>query len=80
MTVAAAELLEFLRARFYRSARVLHVMEDGAARIRTLFRRLVAEPSLLPEPQQQRIARDGLHRTVCDYVAGMTDRFLLQQT
>lgn len=80
MTVAAAELLEFLRSRFYRSPRVLHVMEDGAARIRRLFQRLVADPSQLPEPQQKRIPRDGLHRAVCDYVAGMTDRFLLQQT
>ncbi|MEY4672902.1 MAG: hypothetical protein RL148_686 [Planctomycetota bacterium] len=80
MAVAANELLEFLRQRFYRSPRVLHVMEDGAARIRTLFNRLAADPAQLPEPQQGRIGRDGLHRTVCDYVAGMTDRFLMQQT
>jgi len=41
---------------------------------------LAADPAQLPEPQQGRIGRDGLHRTVCDYVAGMTDRFLMQQT
>ena len=79
MTVLAAEVLEFLRERFYRSARVLEVMHDGAARIQRRFRELLAQPELLPAAHQTRIDRDGLPRVVCDYVAGMTDRFLVQQ-
>lgn len=80
MTVMAHELLEFLRARFYRSPRVLAVMNDGAARIRKLFHALVADPARLPESARQRVDRDGLHRAICDYIAGMTDRYLHRAT
>ncbi len=80
MTVAAQELLEFLRLRYYKSPRVLAVMNDGAARIRRLFAELVADPKKLPETAQRRLDHDGAERTVCDYVAGMTDRFLMRAT
>lgn len=80
MTVQAQELLEFLRERFYRSPRVLAVMHDGAARIRALFTRLLAAPQELPASARARLERDGLHRMICDYVAGMTDRYLLRAT
>jgi dGTPase len=79
-TVQAQELLEFLRVRYYKSPRVLGVMHDGAARIRRLFAALVADPSPLPEATRRRIDRDGLHRTICDYIAGMTDRYLHRAT
>jgi dGTPase len=80
MAVMAQELLEFLRARFYKSPRVLAVMHDGAARIRELFGRLVKDPAAMPDSFRARVRSDGLQRTVCDYIAGMTDRYLLQQT
>src|SRR5262249_3198698 len=80
MAVLADELLEFLRQRFYRSERVLAVMRAGAERIRQRFRAYAAQPEHLPVAQRARIANDGLQRVVCDYVAGMTDRFLVQQT
>jgi dGTPase len=80
MTVLAQELLEFLRERFYRSPRVLAVMHDGAARIRRLFAALLGAPERLPESARARLERDGLHRVVCDYIAGMTDRFLHRAT
>lgn len=80
MTVMAQELLEFLRERFYKSPRVLAVMNDGAARIRRLFATLRADPAGLPPSARSRIDRDGLPRTICDYIAGMTDRFLHRAT
>ncbi|MBM4060418.1 MAG: dNTP triphosphohydrolase, partial [Planctomycetes bacterium] len=80
IAVQAQEVLEFLRERFYRSSRVLEVMQDGAARIRRLFAALRLDPTGLPEPHQRRVARDGLERTICDYIAGMTDRFLHRAT
>jgi dGTPase len=76
----ARELLEFLRERFYRSRRVLAVMERGQERIRVAFARLRSDPGELPESVRARIDEEGLERTVCDYVAGMTDRFLLRVT
>ena len=80
MAVLAQEVLEFLRARFYRADRVLAVMEDGAARIRHLFAALRTDPSSLPETHRRRIDSDGLERTICDYIAGMTDRYLHRAT
>ncbi len=80
LAVQAQQVLEFLRARFYRSPRVLAVMQDGAARIRRLFASLQNAPTGLPETHQKRIPNDGLERTICDYIAGMTDRFLHRAT
>ncbi|MBK8100392.1 MAG: dNTP triphosphohydrolase [Planctomycetes bacterium] len=80
MAVMAQELLEFLRQSFYRSPRVLTVMEDGAQRIRRLFERLLQNPHELPAAATERLARDGLHRVACDHIAGMTDRYLLRHT
>ena len=80
MAVLAQEVLEFLRVRFYRSPRVLAVMHDGASRIRRLFKELRANPVLLPESAQRRMQNDGPERAICDYIAGMTDRFLHRAT
>jgi len=27
----------------------------------------------------RRVEKEGLHRTVCDYIAGMTDRYLMEE-
>jgi dGTPase len=40
-----------------------------------MFTALVANPEKLPATFRQRIDIAGLHRTVADYLAGMTDRF-----
>ncbi|MBL8729421.1 MAG: dNTP triphosphohydrolase [Planctomycetes bacterium] len=80
MQVMAQQLLEYLRTHFYRSPRVLTVMNDGARRIRGLFDRLRAQPDRLPESARLRLDRDGPERAICDYIAGMTDRFLHRAT
>jgi dGTPase len=80
MAVLAQEVLEFLRQRFYRSPRVLAVMHDGASRIRRLFKELRANPVLVSESAQRRLQKDGPERAICDYIAGMTDRFLHRAT
>jgi len=77
MQVKIEQLHRFLREQFYLSERVLEVMHAGRERIARVFIRMLGEPSSMPEAVVQRIPAQGLHRTVCDYVAGMTDRFLL---
>ncbi|MBI5725564.1 MAG: deoxyguanosinetriphosphate triphosphohydrolase [Planctomycetes bacterium] len=44
-----------------------------------LFSDFAARPDLLPDRYRLRSESDGLHRIICDYIAGMTDRFCLQQ-
>jgi len=47
--------------------------------LRDLFGAYVADASLLPDRYRRRVEAEGLHRVVCDYIAGMTDRFCKQQ-
>ena len=51
-------------------------MDDKARRfIEQLFNAYLSEPGLLPPRFAGRIDEQGLHRVVCDYIAGMTVRF-----
>ena len=46
---------------------------------RKVFENYVADPSRLGDAAAKRIDQEGLYRTVCDYIAGMTDRYLLAE-
>jgi dGTPase len=69
-----AELEEFLRRRVYEHYRVQRMANKGGRIVRQLFDEFCANPHLLPERYRRRIEGDP-QRTVCDYVAGMTDRY-----
>jgi dGTPase len=47
--------------------------------LRRVFDAYIANPELLGEAAARRIENEGLHRTVCDYIAGMTDRYLMEE-
>lgn len=47
--------------------------------VRQLFLYLIDKPELLPDDFQNVIAKDGIERTVIDYVAGMTDRYAVKK-
>ena len=47
--------------------------------ITNLFETYRKEPRLLPMHIQSNIEERGLERTICDYIAGMTDRYAIQQ-
>jgi dGTPase len=44
-----------------------------------LFRYYLAHPGSMPEYYSELAEREPPHRIVCDYIAGMTDHFLLRQ-
>jgi len=69
----------FLLNRLYRHHRVLRMQVKADRLLQQLFEAYIAEPRQVPEATQARIAEVGLHRTVCDYIAGMTDRFALDE-
>jgi dGTPase len=54
-----------------------NVTQDRQAReiLIELFAAYRTDPSRLPQRYARRIAEQGLHRVVCDYIAGMTDRY-----
>lgn len=70
-----AELEAFLHERVYRHYRVLRMATKGTHFIRALFAEFCKSPELLPERYRRRAQAQPLERTVCDYLAGMTDRF-----
>lgn len=47
--------------------------------IRELFHAYVKDPGRLGSQARRRIEKVGLHRAVCDYIAGMTDRYALEE-
>jgi len=76
---ALRELEAFLMQNMY-----LHEhLKDTADKVRhwlsTLFAHLCAQPDKMPHYYQKLTETAGLKRTVCDYIAGMTDRYCLQR-
>ncbi|MFH0980871.1 MAG: deoxyguanosinetriphosphate triphosphohydrolase [Planctomycetota bacterium] len=70
-----AALEAFLTDKVYRHHRLVR-MDDKARRfIERLFSVYVENPAMLPGRFAGRIAEQGVQRVVCDYIAGMTDRF-----
>jgi dGTPase len=47
--------------------------------IQELFQEYVRNPAQLPPDYQEHIKEDGPQRVACDYIAGMTDRFALDE-
>ena len=72
-------LKDFLYNRMYRHYRVIRMQTKADRLLGELFQAYSAEPRQLPESARQRIELDGLQRSVCDYLAGMTDRFALDE-
>jgi dGTPase len=75
---ASAQLKKFLRTKVYHSESLVQGREESTARIAALFDFFLEHPERLPVNYLEESAGQPLHRVVCDYIAGMTDRFLLQ--
>ena len=72
----------FLRTRMYRHGRVMHVMDQAAGVVRSLFARYSADVGNLPPEWQEGLAEaDPLSRArrIADFIAGMTDRYALAE-
>jgi dGTPase len=73
------KLRDFLYKNLYFHPSVHSANQRACHTMRELFHALCANPALLGATAQARIAKDGLHRAVCDYISGMTDRYALEQ-
>jgi dGTPase len=70
-----AELETFLHQRVYRHYRVTRMAVKGQRLLQVLFAEFCRVPQLLPERYGQRCQREPCPVVVCDYLAGMTDRY-----
>ena len=69
------ELQSFLHQRFYKHEELLAFAGRAADTVGVLFEALCRQPEELPSWYRAWVEQVGLQRAVCDYVAGMTDRF-----
>lgn len=79
MTRRNRELKDFLYANLYRHHRVIRMAVKAERIIADLFDAYLAAPEVLPKHVQDMIDDRGPERTICDYIAGMTDRFALAE-
>lgn len=77
---ANRELKRFLLANFYRHYRVIRMASKAQRVLTNLFTAYLQEPLQMPAITQAKIDDEpgGLHRVICDYIAGMTDRYALE--
>jgi dGTPase len=69
------ELQEFLQENAYSHYRVVRMADKAKRFVEELFKTFVENPMQLPPEYQKWIEEAGLYQGVCDYIAGMTDRF-----
>jgi len=72
-------LRKFLYQNVYYHPRVSEVNRRACEMLRRVFEAYLVDPERLGEGATRRIEKEGLHRTVCDYLAGMTDRYLMEE-
>ncbi len=76
---ANKELKDFLRKSLYRHYRVVRMSIKAQKVINDLFTLYFEHPNALPESYYNRIESDGIRQTISDYIAGMTDRYALEE-
>ncbi len=73
------ELENFLHEHVYRSTWLVQADAQACQILSAVFEAYLTHPDELPPRFRQRIPEQGLHRVVTDFVAGMTDRFCLEE-
>lgn len=69
------QLKELLRANVYNSEMVLAARRESTGKVAELFAYLLEHPDAMPQAYREETAGIPVFRAVCDYIAGMTDRF-----
>jgi len=76
--MAGKQLRKFLYERVYTASPLREEKQRAAGKLGQLFRLYLDSPAKLPPAYQVRSEKEPLHRVVCDYIAGMTDNYLLR--
>jgi len=73
------ELKDFLFRNLYNHYRVVRMTVKAEQILESLFEAFIKEPNVMPDHIQKTISDIGLEETVCFYLAGMTDRFAINE-
>ena len=74
-----AELKKFLYQEMYRHYRLVRMQAKAEQFISQIFLAYAKEPKMLPTETQKLLAIRPTHRVIADYIAGMTDRYALEE-
>ncbi|MBN2453080.1 MAG: deoxyguanosinetriphosphate triphosphohydrolase [Candidatus Omnitrophica bacterium] len=69
----------FLTENLYHHYRVVRMANKAYRFIESLFNIYLDKPEQLPPNTQSRLKHEDKHRVICDYIAGMTDRYALDE-
>ncbi|MDD3294313.1 MAG: deoxyguanosinetriphosphate triphosphohydrolase [Geobacteraceae bacterium] len=72
-------LKQFLLCNLYRHYKVERMRVKAERCLTQLFDTYLRHPTLLPRKYQRKMEECGRERVICDYIAGMTDRFALDE-
>lgn len=73
------ELRDYLYRNLYYNPVVQGLNTRAVGMLEELFEHLLTHPGEMGESSRERARKTGLHRAVCDYLAGMTDRYAMQE-
>jgi dGTPase len=73
------QLRKYLYRNLYFSPQVDEANTRAVKVLAEVFKHYLSHPAELGEHSRKRIRAIGLHRAVCDYIAGMTDRYVLSE-
>ncbi len=74
-----AELKLFLLEHLYRHYRIIRMSEKARRIVHDLFKVYMESPKQMPPSFFARLGKENIPRVVCDYIAGMTDRYALDE-
>ncbi len=74
-----APLKRFLIERLYHHHRVVRMADKAQRLLVALFEAYLRKPEQLPDTTRNRMKQEEPHRVVCDYLAGMTDRYAMEE-
>ena len=74
-----APMRDYLVKNLYQHYRVVRMANKAYRFIESLFNIYLDKPEQLPPSAQSRLKKEGRHRVICDYIAGMTDRYALDE-
>ena len=76
---ALEELRQFLFRKVYRNPIAMGEEQKATDMLKRLYEYYYTHPEALPGDFQPQLTFDGMERTVCDYIAGMTDNYALDK-
>lgn len=74
-----AALKQFLFSRVYSMPAIAEERDRSVLALEELFRFFMQRPDRMPPNYAEEARRGATHQVICDYIAGMTDHFLLRQ-